>query len=97
MASKTEPKKEKYSEFWRKQDCVSRFAEAGENHVWTTDDLLPAFMYVTVRAQLQHLGAEIRLIADFAAPQLRAGGQIALMFTTLKASYMQICKEKSLP
>ncbi|VDM28611.1 unnamed protein product [Toxocara canis] len=76
--------------------CVTRFAEAGENHVWTTDDLLPAFMYVTVRAQLQHLGAEIRLIADF-APQLRGGGQIELMFTTLKASYMQICKEKSLP
>uniref|UniRef100_F1KQV4 Alsin n=1 Tax=Ascaris suum TaxID=6253 RepID=F1KQV4_ASCSU len=76
--------------------CVTRFAEAGEKHVWTTDDLLPAFMYVTVRAQLQHLGAEIRLIADF-APQLRGGGQIELMFTTLKASYMQICKEKSLP
>uniref|UniRef100_A0A914RZU0 VPS9 domain-containing protein n=1 Tax=Parascaris equorum TaxID=6256 RepID=A0A914RZU0_PAREQ len=42
--------------------CVTRFAEAGEKHVWTTDDLLPAFMYVTVRAQLQHLGAEILVV-----------------------------------
>uniref|UniRef100_A0AAF5RVD9 VPS9 domain-containing protein n=1 Tax=Wuchereria bancrofti TaxID=6293 RepID=A0AAF5RVD9_WUCBA len=50
--------------------CVSQFAPAGDSHVWTTDDLLPAFVYVTVRAQLQHLGAEIRLIEDF-TPQLQ--------------------------
>lgn len=76
--------------------CVKRFVSGGEKHVWTVDDLLPAFMYVTVRAQLQHLGAEIRLIDDF-TPQLQGGGQIELMFTTLKASYLQICREKSLP
>uniref|UniRef100_A0A915PIW0 VPS9 domain-containing protein n=1 Tax=Setaria digitata TaxID=48799 RepID=A0A915PIW0_9BILA len=51
-------------------ECVSQFAPAGDSHIWTTDDLLPAFVYVTVRAQLQHLGAEIRLIEDF-TPQLQ--------------------------
>ncbi|VIO98885.1 Uncharacterized protein BM_BM10534 [Brugia malayi] len=54
----------------RSARCVSQFAPAGDSHVWTTDDLLPAFVYVTVRAQLQHLGAEIRLIEDF-TPQLQ--------------------------
>uniref|UniRef100_A0A0R3RVD5 VPS9 domain-containing protein n=1 Tax=Elaeophora elaphi TaxID=1147741 RepID=A0A0R3RVD5_9BILA len=76
--------------------CVSQFAPAGDRHVWTTDDLLPAFVYVTVRAQLQHLGAEIRLIEDF-TPQLQGSGQIELMFTTLRASYFQICSDKNLP
>ncbi|VBB34035.1 unnamed protein product, partial [Acanthocheilonema viteae] len=64
--------------------CVSQFSPAGNSYVWTTDDLLPAFVYVTIRAQLQHLGAEIRLIEDF-APQLEGSGQIELMFTTLRA------------
>ncbi|VDK89480.1 unnamed protein product [Onchocerca ochengi] len=77
-------------------ECVSQFAPAGDSHVWTTDDLLPAFVYVTVRAQLQHLGAEIRLIEDF-TPQLQGSGQIELMFTTLRASYFQICNDKNLP
>ncbi|MFH4974778.1 hypothetical protein AB6A40_001487 [Gnathostoma spinigerum] len=76
--------------------CVTRFASAGENHIWSTDDLLPAFMYVTVRAQIRHLGAEIRLIDDF-APQVNQDGQLAMMFTTLRASYLQICKERSTP
>uniref|UniRef100_A0A1I7YJN5 VPS9 domain-containing protein n=1 Tax=Steinernema glaseri TaxID=37863 RepID=A0A1I7YJN5_9BILA len=76
--------------------CVSRFALAGSEHVWSSDDLLPAFMYVVVRAQIQHLGAEIRLIEDF-SPHLRGAGQIELMFTMLKASFVHICNEKSLP
>ncbi|KAK0414097.1 hypothetical protein QR680_007146 [Steinernema hermaphroditum] len=76
--------------------CVSRFALAGSEHVWSSDDLLPAFMYVVVRAQIQHLGAEIRLIEDF-SPHLRGAGQIELMFTMLKASFVHICTEKSLP
>uniref|UniRef100_A0A1I7VSJ7 VPS9 domain-containing protein n=1 Tax=Loa loa TaxID=7209 RepID=A0A1I7VSJ7_LOALO len=79
-----------------KYTCVSQFAPAGNSHVWTTDDLLPAFVYVTVRAQLQHLGAEIRLIEDF-TPQLQGSGQIELMFTTLRASYLQICSDKNSP
>ncbi|CAG9535817.1 unnamed protein product [Cercopithifilaria johnstoni] len=76
--------------------CVSQFSSAGDSHVWTTDDLLPTFVYVTVRAQLQHLGAEIHLIEDF-TPQLQGSGQIELMFTTLRASYFQICSDKDLP
>ncbi|KAM3716837.1 Alsin [Dirofilaria immitis] len=48
--------------------CVSQFAPAGDSHISTTDDL-SAFVYVTLRAQLQRLGVEIRLIEDF-APQL---------------------------
>jgi hypothetical protein len=76
--------------------CVSQFSSVGRKHVWTSDDLLPAFMYVVVRAQLQHLGAEIRLISDF-CPQLSGAGQIELMFTMLRASYVQICTEKSIP
>ncbi|KAE9555621.1 hypothetical protein FO519_001199 [Halicephalobus sp. NKZ332] len=76
--------------------CVSQFSSVGKNHVWSGDDLLPAFMYVVVRAQLQHLGAEIRLINDF-CPQVSGSGQIDLMFTMLCASYVQICNEKTVP
>ncbi|VDM96269.1 unnamed protein product [Thelazia callipaeda] len=76
--------------------CVSLFAAAGDNHIWSTDDLLPAFTYVTVRAQIQHLGAEIRFIKDF-APYLQNSGQLEPMFTTLMASYCQICNDKSMP
>uniref|UniRef100_A0A914C621 VPS9 domain-containing protein n=1 Tax=Acrobeloides nanus TaxID=290746 RepID=A0A914C621_9BILA len=76
--------------------CVTQFSPVGRNHIWTSDDLFPAFMYVVVRAQLQHLGAEIRLISDF-CPQLNGAGQIELMFTMLRASYVQICSEKSMP
>ncbi|KAI1720916.1 MORN repeat domain-containing protein [Ditylenchus destructor] len=76
--------------------CVSQFSPAGRDHVWTGDELLPAFIYVVVRAQLQHLGAEIRLISDF-CPQLLGAGQIELMFTNLRAAYVQICTDKSNP
>uniref|UniRef100_A0A914UWH9 VPS9 domain-containing protein n=1 Tax=Plectus sambesii TaxID=2011161 RepID=A0A914UWH9_9BILA len=76
--------------------CVSLHASAGDKHVWNTDDLFPVFLFVVVRAQLQRLGATIRMIDDL-TPQLNRLGQIELMFTTLKASYYQIIKEKSLP
>jgi len=76
--------------------CVSQFSSVGRRHVWTGDELLPAFIYVVVRAQLQHLGAEIRLISDF-CPQLMGAGQIELMFTNLRAAYVQICTDKSNP
>ncbi|VDN56084.1 unnamed protein product [Dracunculus medinensis] len=66
--------------------CVTHFAAAGEKHIWTTDDLIPVFIYVIIRAQLQHLGAEIRLIDDF-TPQIRGAGEMEMMFTTLKAKY----------
>jgi amyotrophic lateral sclerosis 2 protein len=76
--------------------CVSMHASAGDKHVWNTDDLFPVFLFVVVRAQLQRLGATIRLIDDL-TPQMQRLGQIELMFTTLKASYYQIIKEKSVP
>jgi len=62
-----------------------------------TDLLLPAFIFVLVRAQVQHLGAEIRLIADFCAEQLASGGQVELMFTLLYSAYIQVGREKSSP
>uniref|UniRef100_A0A7E4VHM9 VPS9 domain-containing protein n=1 Tax=Panagrellus redivivus TaxID=6233 RepID=A0A7E4VHM9_PANRE len=77
-------------------NCVSQFSSAGPTHMWSGDDLLPAFMYVVVRAQLRNLGAEIRLISDF-SPGLRSSGQLSLMFTMLCASYIQIIKEQQIP
>ncbi|CAD5223417.1 unnamed protein product [Bursaphelenchus okinawaensis] len=76
--------------------CTARFSSAGTSHTWSIDSLLPAFMFVVVRSQLQHLGAEIRLVADF-CPQVRCNGEIAMMFTMLQSAYIQICKEKSNP
>ncbi|VDO76019.1 unnamed protein product [Onchocerca flexuosa] len=42
--------------------CVSQFAPACDRHAWITDDLLPAFVYVTVRAQLQHLHHNCKVV-----------------------------------
>ena len=49
------------------------------------DDLFPVFMYIVVRARIQHLGAEIHFIDDLMEPHLEHG-ELALMFTTLKVS-----------
>ena len=49
------------------------------------DDLFPVFMYIVVRARIQHLGAEIHFIDDLMEPHLEHG-ELGLMFTTLKVS-----------
>lgn len=70
----------------------------GHSHTWSIDELLPAFIYVMVRAQVQHLGAEIQLIHDF-APHVstESSSEIALMFTVLQSAYYSICVEKGSP
>ena len=47
------------------------------------DDLFPVFLYVVVRARIQHLGAEIHLIDDLMEEHLEHG-ELGIMFTTLK-------------
>ena len=54
-------------------------------HRWCMDDLFPVFMYIVVRARIQHLGAEIHFIDDLMEPHLEHG-ELGLMFTTLKVS-----------
>ncbi|XP_077584361.1 alsin-like [Stigmatopora nigra] len=57
--------------------------------LWCMDDLLPLFLYIVLRARIRNLGAEVSLIEDFMDPNVQHG-ELGLMFTTLKACYMQI-------
>ncbi|ELU11746.1 hypothetical protein CAPTEDRAFT_112695, partial [Capitella teleta] len=65
------------------------------NYLWSMDDLFPVFLYVVVRARIQHLGAEIHFIDELMEPHLEYG-EFGIMFTTLKACYFQIQLEKVL-
>lgn len=78
--------------------CTSKFSVVGPSHTWVIDDLLPAFIFCCVRAQVQHLGAEIRLIHDFSPHvSIESSSEIALMFTMLQSAYYNICLERGSP
>ncbi|XP_047457325.1 alsin-like isoform X2 [Mugil cephalus] len=62
------------------------------DYLWCMDDLLPLFIYVVVRARIRNLGAEVNLIDDLMDPNIQHG-ELGLMFTTLKACYIQIREE----
>ncbi|XP_040913014.1 alsin-like isoform X2 [Toxotes jaculatrix] len=61
---------------------------------WCMDDLLPLFLYVVLRARIKNLGAEVSLIEDLMDPNVQHG-EMGLMFTTLKACYIQIQHEST--
>ncbi|XP_068602604.1 alsin-like [Brachionichthys hirsutus] len=62
--------------------------------LWCMDDLLPLFLYVVLRARIRNLGAEVSLIEDLMDPNVQHG-ELGLMFTTLKASYIHIQQEST--
>ncbi|GLD59058.1 alsin-like isoform X1 [Lates japonicus] len=63
--------------------------------LWCMDDLLPLFLYVVLRARIRNLGAEVSLIEDLMDPNVQYG-EMGLMFTTLKACYIQIQHESTM-
>ncbi|XP_063743764.1 alsin-like isoform X3 [Eleginops maclovinus] len=65
------------------------------NFLWCMDDLLPLFLYVVLRARIRSLGAEVSLIEDLMDPNVQHG-EMGLMFTTLKACYIQIQQESAM-
>ncbi|XP_042350663.1 alsin-like [Plectropomus leopardus] len=65
------------------------------NFLWCMDDLLPLFLYVVLRARIRNLGAEVSLIEDLMDPNVQHG-EMGLMFTTLKACYIQIQQESTM-
>ncbi|XP_024919902.1 alsin-like isoform X5 [Cynoglossus semilaevis] len=65
-----------------------------DDFLWSMDDLLPLFLYVVLRARIRNLGAEISLIEDLMDSNVQHG-EMGLMFTTLKACYIQILQESS--
>ncbi|KAK0086427.1 hypothetical protein PV325_003204 [Microctonus aethiopoides] len=67
--------------------------QLGSSYLWTMDELFPVFNFVVVRASVLQLGSEIHFIEDFMERYLE-NGELGHMFTTLKASYEQILKEK---
>lgn len=62
--------------------------------MWCMDDLLPLFLYVVVRARIRNLGAEVNMIEDLMDPNIQHG-ELGMMFTTLKACYIQIQQESA--
>ncbi|KAM4561620.1 alsin-like isoform 1-T2 [Fundulus diaphanus] len=62
--------------------------------LWCMDDLFPLFLYVVLRARVRNLGAEVCLIEDLMDPNLQHG-EMGLMFTTLKACFIQIQQEST--
>ncbi|KAL4715174.1 hypothetical protein ACJJTC_012221 [Scirpophaga incertulas] len=79
------------STFQKMTTAVQR--ELGDNYLWSMDELFPVFHFVVVRARILQLGSEINFVEDFLEPALE-GGELGLMFTTLKACYFQILQEK---
>ncbi|CAJ0960713.1 unnamed protein product, partial [Mesorhabditis belari] len=73
--------------------CVLNYADAGSDHVWGGDDQFPVMIYIVVRAGIQHLGSEIRLLDNFTR-EFRSGHAVDMMFTMLKAAYVQILTDK---
>ncbi|XP_035878955.1 alsin isoform X3 [Phyllostomus discolor] len=71
----------------------SVLASLQEDFLWSMDDLFPVFLYVVLRARIRNLGSEVHLIEDLMDPYLQHGEQ-GIMFTTLKACYYQIQREK---
>ncbi|XP_006862092.1 PREDICTED: alsin [Chrysochloris asiatica] len=71
----------------------SVLATLQEDFLWSMDDLFPVFLYVVLRARIRNLGSEVHLIEDLMDPYLQHGEQ-GIMFTTLKACYYQIQREK---
>ncbi|XP_041927607.1 alsin-like isoform X2 [Alosa sapidissima] len=65
-----------------------------EDFRWSMDDLFPLYLYVVLRARIRNLGSEVSLIEDLMDPHLQHG-EDGLMFTTLKACYIQIQREKT--
>ncbi|XP_070770301.1 alsin-like [Enoplosus armatus] len=65
-----------------------------DNFLWCMDDLLPLFLYLVLRARIRNLGAEVSLIEDLMDPNVQHG-ELGLMFTTLKACYIQIQQEST--
>ncbi|XP_047226297.1 alsin-like isoform X4 [Girardinichthys multiradiatus] len=63
--------------------------------LWCMDDLFPLFLYVVLRARIRNLGAEVSLIEDLMDPNLQHG-EMGLMFTTLKACFIQIQQESTM-
>ncbi|XP_018537544.1 alsin isoform X2 [Lates calcarifer] len=63
--------------------------------LWCMDDLLPLFLYVVLRARIRNLGAEVSLIEDLMDPNVQYG-EMGLMFTTLKACYIQTQHESTM-
>uniref|UniRef100_A0A665UNW0 Alsin Rho guanine nucleotide exchange factor ALS2 a n=1 Tax=Echeneis naucrates TaxID=173247 RepID=A0A665UNW0_ECHNA len=66
-----------------------------DDFLWCMDDLLPLFIYVVIRARIRNLGAEVSLIEDLMDPNIQHG-EMGLMFTTLKACYIQIQHESTI-
>uniref|UniRef100_A0A671WNC9 Alsin Rho guanine nucleotide exchange factor ALS2 n=1 Tax=Sparus aurata TaxID=8175 RepID=A0A671WNC9_SPAAU len=62
--------------------------------LWCMDDLLPLFLYLVLRARIRNLGAEVNMIEDLMDPNVQHG-ELGLMFTTLKACYIQIQQEST--
>lgn len=71
----------------------SVLASLQEDFLWSMDDLFPVFLYVVLRARIRNLGSEVHLIEDLMDPYFQHGEQ-GIMFTTLKACYYQIQREK---
>nr|XP_029134559.1 alsin-like isoform X2 [Labrus bergylta] len=65
-----------------------------DNFLWCMDDLLPLFLYVVLRARVKNLGAEVSLIDDLMDSNVQHG-ELGMMFTTLRACYIQIQQEST--
>ncbi|GMT10269.1 hypothetical protein PFISCL1PPCAC_1566 [Pristionchus fissidentatus] len=76
--------------FVEMNSCVEAHGES-KKPLWEADTLMPAFIYVVVRAGIKHLGAEIRLIEDFSSQM--HNGPIGPMFTYLKSAFVYICMQ----
>jgi amyotrophic lateral sclerosis 2 protein len=53
------------------------------------DDVLPLFIFLTVRARLRSFGVEVRFLEDFLHKDLLSGESHVLL-TTMRATFIQL-------
>ncbi|VDO95912.1 unnamed protein product [Soboliphyme baturini] len=69
--------------------CVTDVSSEGNVCLWTADSLVPVSMYVIIRAQIQHLGAELNFVKDF-CPQIQVVNETQYIFVTLQGCYQHL-------
>ncbi len=80
-----------HATFSRTNEAIVAFS-AGKTRLGSMDTVFPVFLSVVVRAQIEHLGAEIQFMEDFVDMD-SISGESKILLTTLRAAYCQIIKD----
>eukprot|EP00038_Savillea_parva_P016732 m.17854 g.17854 ORF g.17854 m.17854 type:complete len:744 (-) comp3540_c0_seq1:21-2252(-) len=78
--------------FRRMNEAVKSHVKGGTTRLGGMDDVLPAFLFILVRAAVPHLRSELQYLFDFTDFDC-ISGEKEIMLTTLRAGFFQLLKE----